>query len=67
VAAEAGVVAADAAAMETTRPRRRFGLFGRRRATTAAAERPVAEDRAVAQDRTVAEDRSVAADRSAVD
>lgn len=52
---EAGVVAADAAAVETARPRRRFGLFGRRRAKAAAADQPVAEDR------------SVAADRSAVD
>jgi hypothetical protein len=47
VAGEAGAVAADAVAMETDRPRRRAGLFGRRREPVAAADRPV-EDSTVA-------------------
>jgi hypothetical protein len=44
---EAGVVAADAAAMETARPRRRFGLFGRRRQRAAMAD-PAVTDRSAA-------------------
>jgi hypothetical protein len=64
VVEEPAVVAADAAAVETDRPRRRFGRFGRRREPAAVADRPVADtamdDRTVADERPVADDRPVA-------
>ena len=54
VAEEPVAMAADAAALEADRPRRRFGMFGRRRQAVAVADRPVA-DRPVA-DRAVADE-----------
>lgn len=63
IAEEAGVVAADAAAAETTRPRRRFGFFGRRRERAAVTDRPVADS--AAAERPVTD--SAAAERPVAD